>query len=128
MEYNKYEIVKCLLFEGWWSGTSKEEDEHIKQQKAREKEWAEKGSAAGTLAGISAGTGYVAHGLYKQGLTRNSQADVLIGLGLSFIGSGLGKSIGWLVARMTRAGYKKPEINQAVEELKSRAAKKGITK
>jgi hypothetical protein len=118
---NKYNIVNDLLTEGWWGGTSKEEDEHIRQQKAREKEWATKGKITGSLAGAGAG-GYVANKVFdatkgqKWGLTKAAGAGLATAIG----GRILGKKIGYLIARMTRQGYTKPQIQQAVQQIKAR--------
>ena len=116
MKATKYEIVNSLLKEAMTP-----EQEHDAIQKKREKDWATRGKAAGALAGLGSGMASVlkknVQNKTMPGYGRLAGAAI-VGTGAGIIGGYLGKKIATLVARMSKEGYSKPEIDQAVGNLK----------
>jgi hypothetical protein len=116
---DKYDIANVLLNEAMTP-----EQEHEARQKQREKDWAQRGKAAGALTGFAAGAGGVLKGAFQKkqfpGVTRMLAAGA-VGAGSAFAAGMIGKKIAVLVARMTKQGYTKPEIAQAVNNLKRQA-------
>jgi hypothetical protein len=142
MQYDKYDTVSILLSEAMTP-----EKEHEMIQKQREKDWAQRGKAAGALAGFAGGAGSTLKQYYLPGVKGEPAKQVggttvpavpgklpsmaypgvyglaktaAIGAGGALLGGYLGKKIAILVARMTKKGYSKPQIQQAVNQLKAK--------
>jgi len=115
MKATKFEITSSLLKEAMTP------QEHEAAQKQREKDWASRGKAAGALAGLGSGMASVlkknVQNKTMPGYGRLAGAAI-VGTGAGIIGGYLGKKIATLVARMSKEGYSKPEIDQAVGNLK----------
>jgi len=142
MKATKFEITSSLLKEAMTP------QEHEAAQKQREKDWAQRGKAAGALAGFATGAGAVLHkgwtpgvaglpekvvggatlpaipgkpGSYKAPGAMGLGKAALVGAGSAIAAGYIGKKIAQLVARMTREGYSKPEVDAAVSNLKRKA-------
>lgn len=137
MQYNKYETTSVLLSE-----TRTPEKEHEIAQKQREKDWATRVKGPATLAGAAGGAyggakfakymwnrpGLSTPGGYK--LTSGALFSKPVGIAGAvaapiagaLAGRMIGKRIAIMVARMTRQGYTKPQIDQAVNNLKRQQA------
>jgi hypothetical protein len=135
---SNYIISSKLLTE---QNISPEEQQRIHQAAIeREKNWAKGGAAApavlggigtvggsvvagglGAIGGIIGGAGVLGTAISASLLVIPYLIIAAVGVALS---SGIAAGISWLVARMTRRGYEKQQIEKAVQVLKQRVEEK----
>jgi len=118
---DKYEITKDLLCE------DVDEAELQRRAKEREKHYAAGGAAETAALGTAIYGGLGVAGLATGAIGAIAAIPLLIGAAVGIaISSGIAAGVAWLIARMTRKGYKRSQIQNAVAILKHRAAKKGL--
>lgn len=127
---NNFKTVGILLFEEAPT-TVPDEVELQRRVKEREKHYAAGAgletavSAAPTIGIVGAGAA-IASGASLTAIALMAIPYLIAAALLVAISSGISAGIAWLIARMTRKGYKKSQIQKAVAVLQHKAEEKGL--